>query len=234
MSASADLAQGRMLIEVGRHAQARERLRRAVGADPASDEAWCLLALCHSALGQTEDMLAAADQAVLAAPDEEWGYRLRSYALTELNRPEDALTAAREAVRLAPENWKTHAQLALALEALGLAECLGAAKRAAELGPDEPEAHFVLGHVSMGVLFVGDLAERSFQRALELDPGHARARESLTALRRGEVAPAAAPPPPPEPEPEPEPEQPPAPSRWQSFLASLRSLFGGGRSGPGG
>jgi Flp pilus assembly protein TadD len=218
---TADLAQGRILVEVGRHSQARVRLQRAVAKDPESSEAWCLLALCHSALSRPGDMLAAAERAVATEPDNEWGHRLRSYALTRLARHEDAVATAREAVRLAPHSWKTHAQLARALEAVGLAECLGAARKAVELGPDEPEAHYVLGRVAMGVLFVGDLAERSFRRALELDPGHARARESLAALARGEVAAVAAPAPVPPPEPAP----PVPPSRWQRFREYLRAVF---------
>jgi tetratricopeptide (TPR) repeat protein len=219
---TADLAQGRIIVEVGRHSQARARLQRAVARNPESSEAWCLLALCHSALSRPGDMLAAAEQAVATEPDNEWGHRLRSYALTRLARHDDAVATAREAVRLAPHSWKTHAQLARALEAAGLAECLGAARRAVELGPDEPEAHYGLGRVAMGVLFVGDLAERSFRRALELDPDHARARESLAALERGEVAPVVAPPAAPPEEPPP----PVAPSGRRGFREYLRAVFG--------
>lgn len=222
-STAADLAQSRMLIEVRRHTQARDRLARVVSAAPDSDEAWCLLALCESVLHEPGQMLAAAERAAEVSPGNEWAHRLRSYALSELDQHTEALAAAREAVRLAPESWKCHVALARALKALGLAECIRAARHAVELAPDQPEAHFVLGYVSMDALFVGDLAERSFRRVLELDPTHAAAREHLDALDRGEVPPAAAPPPPPPAEVE-EPAS-PAPV-WPRLKEYLRAAVG--------
>ncbi len=57
------------------------------------------------------------------------------------------------------------------------------AEIAVRLRPDDPGAHDVLGRALAVLGRVVD-AERAFERALDVDPSHAEAREHLEAIRR--------------------------------------------------
>jgi len=82
----ADIQRARALLEVGRWEQAQQELVGYLATAPQSVEGLCLLARCHQLAGRFHPMLDAAEQAIGAAPDNEWPHRLRSIALGKLGR----------------------------------------------------------------------------------------------------------------------------------------------------
>src|SRR3954467_9854702 len=134
------IARARTLIDLGRHEQAKAELARALAEDPASAEAWCLLAQCEQRTGDVPAMRYAASQALASNPDSEWAHRLQALALHKMKRHEEAVTAAREAVRLAPSQWQQYVVLVTALIPLldkNYGEAREAADGAVEVAPLE-------------------------------------------------------------------------------------------------
>ena len=177
------IARARTLIDLGRHEQARAELAKALADDPASAEAWCLLAQCEQKAGDVEAMLRAAKQALASNPDSEWAHRLHSLALHKLGCHEDAVRSAREAVRLAPNQWQQYVVLVTAMMPVPRyhAEATRAADRAVELAPLHAETHLTRGVLAgaQGNLFA---AERNYREALRLDPENAAARNNLATI----------------------------------------------------
>jgi tetratricopeptide (TPR) repeat protein len=179
------IGRARTLIDLGRHEQAKAELAKALADDPASTEAWCLLAQCEQKAGDVNAMLYAAGQALASNPDSEWAHRLQSLALHKLNRHQEAIAAGREAVRLAPNQWQQYVVLVTAMIPrldLFRAEAIWAADRAVELAPLHAETHLTRG-VLAGAQ--GNLveAERNYREALKLDPENAAARNNLATIQ---------------------------------------------------
>jgi tetratricopeptide (TPR) repeat protein len=180
------LERAEALIGLGRFDEARSTLRELLGTEPDLAPAWCLLARAQIGLGEMEAALESAERGVALAPDNDWPHRLRSVALERLGDTDGAITAAREAVAKGPHEWQTHKRLALVLVHAKRDPdfALAAAGRAAELAPNEADAHCVLGlaHDARGEK---KEAERCFRQALALDPQHSA---SLDALARRQLA----------------------------------------------
>lgn len=187
----AQLDRAQALLDLGRAAAARNLIAKVLAAAPADGRALCLLACSHEADGDHPGMLAAADRAVAAEPDDEWAHRLRTIALLQLDQPDEALRSAREAVRLAPQTWQGQVALAGALADVGgqRRAAFAAARRAVALAPDEAETHYAQG-VLRHYLGFGWWARRSYLRALRCDPQHAGALTRLGQIhaRGGRVA----------------------------------------------
>lgn len=177
------IARARTLIDLGRHDQAKAELAKALADDPASTEAWCLLAQCEQKTGDIEAMLRASSQALASNPDSEWGHRLQALAQHKLGWHADAVRTAREAVRLAPNQWQQYVVLVTAMMPLKQlrGEAALAADRAVELAPLQSETHLTRGVLlgSMGNLVA---AERNYREALRLDPENAAARNNLATI----------------------------------------------------
>jgi tetratricopeptide (TPR) repeat protein len=171
------------LIDLGRLEVAHTRLLALLAGDPTDAGALRLLALCYHRAGDAQSALAAADRAVAAEPEEEWGHRLRASALLVLDHPTEAVEAASEAVRLAPEGWAGHLLLGVALASAPGTRRAGhaALKRAASLAPAEAEIPFLQGrlHHALGAT---RSARRAYRDALRMDPQHAGALEGLAAI----------------------------------------------------
>lgn len=176
------LQQARVLIDLGRLAQALVLLSQVISAEPQNAEAWCLMAQARLGIDDDEGALQAAGVAVSLDPTEEWPHRLASVALSRLGREEDALSAAREAVRSGPHSWAAFATLASAALTSGrIGEARGASREALTLGPHESFVHVVAGNVAMRA---GEQrqAQAAYRRALEIDPQNATAHNALGAL----------------------------------------------------
>lgn len=171
------------LVELGRHAQARELVTAALAESPDDRDLHGLHARALLGLGDPDAALRAGNRVVALAPDDEWGHRLCSVALDHLGQLQEAARAAAEAVRLAPHAWQTHQRYAAASLRLpgGQLEAHAAAMRAVELAPNEPEAHFTVGLVAQH-RSDHDIARAAYQRTLALDPTHAQALNNLTVL----------------------------------------------------
>lgn len=148
---------------------------------------YCLAAQCLLGLGQWPRCIEAARAAIALDPRSEWAYRLAAAALAEQERYPEARHYADQAVRLAPNQWQTHQQRAAidadADEVDELSEA--AARRAVELGPDQPSAHMTLGVVELRRKRY-KTAAASFRQVLALEPDNPGARNNLaiTQLRR--------------------------------------------------
>jgi tetratricopeptide (TPR) repeat protein len=137
-------------------------------------------------------MVYAAEQAVRADPNQEWGHRLLANALLGSGRRAEARRPAVESVRLAPELWRTHFTLATVL--LRTKETRAAwpvAVRARELGPLEPATHVLCGDV-LQVMADFPAARANYTEALRLDPDHHDARHHLAMLEYRRARPLAA------------------------------------------
>jgi tetratricopeptide (TPR) repeat protein len=125
------------MVAVKRHDEATRLLGRIVAAQPENGRAWCLLATAHLGSGRYQDAADAAKQAVVAAPSDDWPYRLVSITQMHLGDVPVAMQAASEACPKAPNGWRAWlcmAQAALATEVdFDLAE--RAAAKARELAP---------------------------------------------------------------------------------------------------
>jgi tetratricopeptide (TPR) repeat protein len=186
----------RLLIGIGRHEEAVQRLAGHLASEPGDAEALRLLAQAELGRGDPQAALRAAGAAAAADPDSEWAHRLVSVACRRLGRPAEAEAPARTAVRLAPHSWSAHTTLAHALLARrerGLrAEANRQAARAVELAPTQPEAYLVLG-LTEGALRHRAKERAAYRRALELDPNNSDALNNLgaTDLNRSRLGKAA-------------------------------------------
>ncbi len=181
------LARVETLLDLGRAQDARQLLLPLIATDGASADVWCHLARADLALGSWHWAQQAADRAIAADPDGEWGYRLRSRALSELHQHDAAITSAERAVALAPLLWITHVQLSevLSAQGQGYGRAQQEAQRAVELAPHVASTHLALG-IALAGLGDADQSAVEYERALELDPGNAAAMNNLgvLALRR--------------------------------------------------
>lgn len=181
------VAQARVLLSVGRTAEAEACLVEALSIDAHSYDATVELAHCQIQAGRRSEALKTAEHAARIEPMAHYPHYLRAHLLiggrgTETRR---ALDAARLAVRLGPAEPATHMVLA---EALSLARKHRAARASAEeairLAPDEPVAHQTLGYVLIRARQWA-AGESSLRHALALDPELRSARTNLsTVLRR--------------------------------------------------
>jgi Flp pilus assembly protein TadD len=188
-----DVAKASALLEIGRAAEARDLLVKAVARRPDHVPALCTLAQAYARLGSYRQMAETADRAIAAAPMLEWGYRLRSTAYRQLKRPTEAIAAGREAVTRAPNLWATHVTLVEALlmseQPANLKAAYEAAVTAVSLAPNRSAAHVTLGRA---LLAIGEQkrAHQYFAHAVGLDPENASAHTMLaiTELNHGRIA----------------------------------------------
>ncbi len=180
------IARARSLLDLRRHDEASVLLRRVLADDPGQAVAWRLLARAQIGAQQAAEALRCARRACALDPTDAWAHHVRSHAATKLGRHEEAIEAARRTVALAPNSWQSHARLAEAIAHEGArrgvwAQANAAAERAVELGPDEPDTHFLVGTIAAQWGLLG-CAEDAFQRTLALDPTHVGARFALAWL----------------------------------------------------
>jgi tetratricopeptide (TPR) repeat protein len=174
-------------IDLGRLDEARRLLFAILAADPNAVAALRLMAVCHTQAGDGDAALDAADRAVAAEPEDEWGHRLRASALLLLGRPRDAM-AARQAIQLEPGNWAGHLLLGVAAAPEHRRVSWAAFRRAGALAPMEAEVPFVRGQVLLA-LGANWRARRAYREAIRIDPQHAGALEGLAAIAMWEGRP---------------------------------------------
>jgi Flp pilus assembly protein TadD len=167
------------LTEVGRAAEAIPLLRQALTLSHQDATIHCELARAHLELKQFNEALRHSEAAIGAAPQAEWGHRLRAIILRQLGRDRDALASAQEAVRLAPEE-------PMAIETLVYAQLAcnqtGLARESAlfwlELAPDDADCRDALGRIALADR-QPKAAEDHFRDAISLNPASARIMSNL-------------------------------------------------------
>jgi tetratricopeptide (TPR) repeat protein len=180
-----DLRRADALIDVNRPQDALRIVTAVIAVAPDNVRAYCLAARCHSMTGDYGMMLAAATQATVFGPGNEWGHRLRSMALRNLGRHDEALDAAMTAVRAAPQIWQPYINLTevllkfpdpqrrrLAYEAAG---------RAVLIEPNSSSTHVTLGRVYASI-GERDAARACYERALAISPDDATTHTNLAIL----------------------------------------------------
>jgi tetratricopeptide (TPR) repeat protein len=180
-----DLRRADALIDVNRPQEALRIVSAVIATAPDNVRAYCLAARCHSMTGNHQMMLAAATQATVHGPANEWGHRLRSMALRNLGRHEEAVAAAMTAVHAAPQIWQPYINLTEALLKFPDPErrklAYEAASRAVQLAPDSSSTHVTLGrlYASIGER---EAALACYERALAISPSDATAHTNLAIL----------------------------------------------------
>ncbi len=183
---SVRVRRARALMDLDRHAQARTLLAEALAEDPGDADAWCALSRCCHGLDDYEGALDAAQHALVAAPEQALGWRMRSLALIGLKRYPEARTSALEAVRLEPWFWYGHllvAQVEVSDTGPGFQPGIAreAAERTLQLAPQRAAAHYIAGCVAER-LGRDPQAEAAYREALRIDPEHLGSRNNLARL----------------------------------------------------
>lgn len=173
----------RSLIALSRYDEAMALLAPLLAHDPDDGELHGLHARVLLGRDDSPGALAAGNRLVTLEPDEPWGHRICAAALQNMGNYAAATEAAAAAVRLAPNDWQSHR--AYATSAMGIPALMqhsyAAAQRAVQLGPHEPNAHFVLALVAEA-LHYDNQALAAYRRTLELEPNHAGAINNLNLL----------------------------------------------------
>lgn len=140
--------------------------------------------------GAPEQALAAAQEALVAAPDDAQAHRWLAAALAANDEPQKALASMDRALALAPDNADLHFQRAgLLLGAGQIHDANAALHRAVGLDPNQFGAYIMQAQLALGRADLDD-AERLQRLAARIDPDHVwvRAIEGMVSLRRGDVA----------------------------------------------
>jgi Flp pilus assembly protein TadD len=142
--------------ERGDDATALDLITRSLKSNPVSPEAVVDYAQILGGLGRYDDMLAAANRALILKPNTFNALFLRGDALNRLGRHQEALTGFDRALALKPDDPGTHNARGVALVRLGRVEdALVEFERTMALDPGYAEAHF---HAGLARLLSGDFA----------------------------------------------------------------------------
>ena len=170
-------------LEARNYRRAEEVLRSALVHNPHHAGLLTELARAQHLRGDNK----AAEQSVClaAALEPENAYPKRIYAsiLVELGRKNEGLKWARNAVDAAPFDYFTHYEYARLLATSGLAaDALPVATETLRLAPDNADAHDLMG-VILGMLGRRAESTAEHEKALQLQPGHARALANIAVNR---------------------------------------------------
>lgn len=178
------LARAEQLLDIRRPTEALRILAAVLADDPDNAVALCAAAQAELQLNRAGSADELAARAMAAAPEWEFALRLRAEALRAMGRRAEAAAAARAAVALSPNTWQSHYTLAAICSGApeDSAEAYTAARRAIVLAPNEADAWAVLGYVAVEN---GDqtTAQKALEKALQLAPAHAGARNDLGRLQ---------------------------------------------------
>ncbi len=122
-------------------------------------------------LGRYEQALTSLDQSLSEAPDLILAREERGESLWQLGRRQEAISVWSDAVERNPRLVMANHQLAGAASSLGKTEAaIAYQKQADQLTPADPFFHWMIG-LRLQNLGMNALAEKHFQRAIQLDPG---------------------------------------------------------------
>jgi len=185
-----ELQRARVLLGLGRTAEATQALASLIGRRPDDPRAWRELARARLAGGDLPSALEAARSAITLDPGQSTGYLLASNILNCQGEPKQAEQMARQGLRIDPGHWGAHAMLGVALSnPVGRRgsrrrrrEAVAAGRRGVSLAPDLAAAHASLGAIAAAT---GDRegARTAFHRALALDPHNSAVHNDLARLQ---------------------------------------------------
>jgi tetratricopeptide (TPR) repeat protein len=188
-SPTIQLTQAETAIEKKDYASAEPLLKKVTAGDPNNYLAWFDLGFVYSALGKTDDSIAAYRKSVAAKPDIFESNLNLGLMLAKTDQP-DAEQFLRTATKLKPsahvEEGQARAWLSLAkvLEKAKPDEAIEAYHQASVLQPKDPEPH-----LSAGLLLEkqdkATEAEQEYKHVVELDPSSADALAGLANIYMG-------------------------------------------------
>ena len=122
-------------------------------------------------LGRYEQARTSLDQALAERPDLILAREEKGESLWQLGRKEEAISVWSDAVLRNERLVLANNQLAGAAFSMGRSEeAIALEKRADQFTPDDPFYHWMIG-LRLQNIGMNDLAEKHFQRAIQLDPG---------------------------------------------------------------
>jgi polyferredoxin/tetratricopeptide (TPR) repeat protein len=127
-------------------------------------------------LGRYEQARTSLDEALAERPDLILAREEKGESLWQLGRKEEAISVWSDAVLRNERLVLANNQLAGAAFSMGRSEeAIALEKRADQFTPDDPFYHWMIG-LRLQNIGMNDLAEKHFQRAIELDPGFQKRR----------------------------------------------------------
>jgi polyferredoxin/tetratricopeptide (TPR) repeat protein len=127
-------------------------------------------------LGRYGEALASLDSALAERPDLIVAREERGESLWRLDRRDEAVTVWTEAVERGPGLVLANYMLAGAAVSMGKTDTAGYEKKAEESTPNDPLFHWMVG-LRLQNVGMNDLAEKHFQKAIQLNPAFSKARE---------------------------------------------------------
>ncbi len=159
--------------EQGHNPAAILHLEKAIQINPAMEDAWLDLILCHQAqrnLQATQEIL---QKAVVQFPSGGEFHLMLGNLYKQLNQPDLALASYSRAAALMPARAEAHGNLALLLQKQGNYRAAEASYRQlVKLEPARYEAHYNLGNV-LNQLGKPEEALSAYQNALRINPDYA-------------------------------------------------------------
>jgi tetratricopeptide (TPR) repeat protein len=178
------LVEARAALVQGGPAKARELALRALQLDPDQPEGRCIAGLAALALRQLPEALDHLHRAASAMPRHAPYAVHFARALAAAHRTGDALQVANIALGLAPDDPLLLHSLGTTYTQCHAPERAAAVfRQAAALAPDNPACRFSF---ATSLIFSGDVAqaETELEACLALAPGHWRAHDTLSRIRR--------------------------------------------------
>ena len=180
---------GQVWFWLGNPGEAVAQFEAALRIDPDSAEVHYGLGNALAGQGRFDRAAAHFTEAVRLAPGWADAHNNLGRALASLGKLERAVAQYRTAIRIAPRFALAYRNLGQALADLGrLDQAVGAYEEALSTDPGDADTHCRLGDLLTRLKRV-DEAIWEYRRALEIDPNHARAREGLSQVSPGSVAP---------------------------------------------
>lgn len=178
------------LAELGRPKDALAQYRKAISVEPDHAEARYNLGNILARQGQFDDALAEYAAVLKKDPAHLGALVNMGNTLAMLRRPAEARPRYEEALKLDPGNEEALTNLGNVLVEQGkFEEAIPYYKRSAERNPRNVDAY---GNMAYALMKLGrvDEASKAFSEVLRIDPGNARARDSLRAIAaaKGEAA----------------------------------------------
>jgi tetratricopeptide (TPR) repeat protein len=137
----------RLLLDLGRPADALAESHRLLAENPNDPEGLELEGLCRLRLGEREEALKSLGQSIAQGPERPHPHYLYGFTLRELGRSHEAPKPLQEALRLSPDEPVYLRALAELYSDLGRhPEALALAKRATEVAPDRAANHVTYGY----------------------------------------------------------------------------------------
>jgi tetratricopeptide (TPR) repeat protein len=164
------LQRAELMYDLDSLPDAKEEVEAALRVDPFHADANALAGVLALAQHDPDEALLYAGAALAHDPAHHRALIVRGYALADADRRDEALQAAASLLELDRSSWILHVHYALITRRAGAAQpALDAAWNAVHLAPDQPRTHLALAAVAES-LDMGDLAKRSRQAAVDLEP----------------------------------------------------------------